>query len=258
MEGVGAGERGGGGKGEVGDAREVPNVTQCSPKKGRQTWKKRRAFSPHPNLMQVQDAPPLPPPRHPPCDDESGPPVVNYGNGSNRIVDSIVDNDENGGCDAGGYAEEVGEAADAGMAHSGADADLLPSGKIAWPPLLQPMMCVYMLSDEGSRRTYVGATVDLKRRIRQHNGELAGGARRTHGRAWDPCVAVTGFGEWKDALRFEYAWRRVCRRCKGRGVEWRMRGLVLLMSKTRWSSTSPLASTVPLVVHTKDAEAWVS
>ena len=212
--------------------------------------------------MQVQNVPPIAPPRDLPSDDESVLPAVINGSGSNRSIrttDEKSDIGGNGGCDAGGYAEGAGGAADADAAHSGADADLLPSGKIAWPPLLQPMMCVYMLSDEGSRRTYVGATVDLKRRIRQHNGELAGGARRTHGRAWAVCVAVTGFGEWKDALRFEYAWRRVCRRCKGRGVEWRMRGLVLLMSKTRWSSTSPLASTVPLVVHTEDcAEAWVS
>ena len=37
----------------------------------------------------------------------------------------------------------------------------------------------------GAPRTYVGVTVDLQRRLSQHNGELPGGARSTRGgRPW--------------------------------------------------------------------------
>lgn len=143
-----------------------------------------------------------------------------------------------------------GEAASVARTLDNPDSSPSPKWPPAWLPMPSPAMCVYLLADAG-RRTYVGATVDLRRRVRQHNGELAGGARRTHGREWTIVAAVTGFFEWRDALRFEHAWRRACRRAGGSGVDWRMRGLNRLMAQERWSSTSPLASTVPLVVHTR-------
>ncbi len=43
---------------------------------------------------------------------------------------------------------------------------------------------VYVLCSAGGR-TYVGVTTDVDRRVRQHNGELAGGARATRAhRPW--------------------------------------------------------------------------
>jgi predicted GIY-YIG superfamily endonuclease len=39
--------------------------------------------------------------------------------------------------------------------------------------------CVYLLKHENLNRTYVGITNNLKRRLRQHNGEIKGGARST-------------------------------------------------------------------------------
>lgn len=38
---------------------------------------------------------------------------------------------------------------------------------------------VYLLKHENLNRTYVGITNNLKRRLRQHNGEIKGGARST-------------------------------------------------------------------------------
>uniref|UniRef100_A0A7R9U3E7 GIY-YIG domain-containing protein n=1 Tax=Pinguiococcus pyrenoidosus TaxID=172671 RepID=A0A7R9U3E7_9STRA len=51
--------------------------------------------------------------------------------------------------------------------------------------------------DLSCRRTYIGETIFLKRRLRQHNGELAGGPRCTSDRA---CPVCSRDGEWKLAF----------------------------------------------------------
>lgn len=67
--------------------------------------------------------------------------------------------------------------------------------------------CYCLVSD--SERTYVGATVDLSHRLRQHNGELAGGARSTHREAgsWRVLHHVIGFSDKSNALSFEWHWK---------------------------------------------------
>lgn len=56
--------------------------------------------------------------------------------------------------------------------------------------------------------TYVGITNNLPHRLRQHNGELAGGARSTTRRAipgvaWRVAALVTNIEHKNDALSFE-------------------------------------------------------
>lgn len=71
-------------------------------------------------------------------------------------------------------------------------------------------MYVYCLATvETPLRTYIGATVDLERRLRQHNGELKGGARRTSARpgGWYRVCYVSGFKTWQEALQFEWRWK---------------------------------------------------
>ena len=47
------------------------------------------------------------------------------------------------------------------------------------------MWFVYLLRSEKTGHTYKGITTDVRRRLRQHNGLLSGGARRTRaGRPW--------------------------------------------------------------------------
>jgi hypothetical protein len=55
-------------------------------------------------------------------------------------------------------------------------------------------------------RTYAGVTNDLKHRLRQHNGEIAGGARATTtGRPWRISAITTGFENDKSlAMRYEW------------------------------------------------------
>lgn len=65
-----------------------------------------------------------------------------------------------------------------------------------------------LVSERG--RTYVGTTTDVARRLRQHNGELAGGARTTRaGRPWIIGRILGPFSGRGAALRVELALRRV-------------------------------------------------
>lgn len=113
---------------------------------------------------------------------------------------------------------------------------------------------VYLL-DNDRCGTYIGATTDVTRRLRQHNGELVGGSRQTAGRGpWRLALAITGFAQWKDALKFEFAWRRHCRRMV-RSAGWRQRALLRLLARPRWSSTSPCVADVALKVHAHDDDA---
>ena len=79
------------------------------------------------------------------------------------------------------------------------------------PPPRRTIVCYLLVPREG-RRTYIGATVDLERRLRQHNGQIRGGARATCGnRPWRVCCYVVGFLEWREALSFEWHWKKRAR-----------------------------------------------
>lgn len=66
----------------------------------------------------------------------------------------------------------------------------------------------YLLFTANQRQTYIGATVDPNRRLRQHNQELAGGARRTKGFVWQRALYIGGFPDWNATLQFEWSWKR--------------------------------------------------
>jgi len=62
------------------------------------------------------------------------------------------------------------------------------------------------LSSTHSRKTYVGCTKDRFRRLRQHNGEIQGGAKRTIvGRPWEMVCYFHGFPDKRTAYQLEYA-----------------------------------------------------
>ena len=76
-------------------------------------------------------------------------------------------------------------------------------------------MFVYLLVCDSA--TYVGATVDLNRRLRQHNKELVGGAHYTgrkvaQGHLWKRHCYVSGFPDWQATLQFEWRWKQLTRK----------------------------------------------
>jgi len=96
---------------------------------------------------------------------------------------------------------------------------------------------------------YIGATTCIERRARQHNGALCGGARRTalarsrsadgdEAAFWIPVLTVTGFRCFREALQFEWSFRKATRRA-GRNARVAAERLV---RTERWSD-------IPLVTH---------
>jgi predicted GIY-YIG superfamily endonuclease len=75
----------------------------------------------------------------------------------------------------------------------------------------RPICCCYLLQTmkpEARGFTYIGFTLTPWRRIRQHNGELKGGAKRTaRHRPWEMLAFVHGFSSKVKALQFEWAWQ---------------------------------------------------
>lgn len=61
-------------------------------------------------------------------------------------------------------------------------------------------------------KTYIGFTTTPAKRLRQHNGELTRGARRTtSGRPWKYVAIIRGFQDKVSAMQFEWAWQHVDR-----------------------------------------------
>jgi predicted GIY-YIG superfamily endonuclease len=106
------------------------------------------------------------------------------------------------------------------------------------------MFYVYLLECT-DKSTYVGATVDLEHRLRQHNCEISGGARATRmkvleGNAWERVLYVSGFPDWHTALQFEWAFKFYSRKYPKRmyPLERRLRGLMDLMHLEKSTSKS--------------------
>lgn len=67
----------------------------------------------------------------------------------------------------------------------------------------------YLLRSLKNGRTYIGYTTNFIKRLRQHNGEIVGGAKKTRrSRPWEIIYLVTGFSDHRSALRFEFRWQK--------------------------------------------------
>ncbi|GAB4832487.1 hypothetical protein Ancab_006509 [Ancistrocladus abbreviatus] len=74
--------------------------------------------------------------------------------------------------------------------------------------------CVYLiLSTNPPIKTYVGVTTNFSRRLKQHNGELKGGAKASRaGRPWVCACIIQGFSHRSEACEFESKWKSFSRK----------------------------------------------
>lgn len=105
----------------------------------------------------------------------------------------------------------------------------------------------YIICNKNS--TYVGVSPDPNRRIRQHNGEIRGGAKYTSskGPGWTFMCVVTGFDKIS-SLQFEWA----VKHCKPKGVggpENRIKKLLHILNKEKWTRNSRDAQLFNLTLH---------
>ena len=104
------------------------------------------------------------------------------------------------------------------------------------------MSYVYLLHSTDNS-TYVGATVDLERRLRQHNKIIKGGAHATSmkvnaGQTWERACYVEGFPDWQAALQFEWRWKQISRKLSNKLFPLKRRIIALKELLALDSSTS--------------------
>jgi predicted GIY-YIG superfamily endonuclease len=96
-------------------------------------------------------------------------------------------------------------------------------------------------TDENHKNlTYNGSTNNIVKRLRQHCGEISGGAKATHGKQWEVYALVTGFRTHVNCLSCE--WRikkptnKKVRPAKFCGVAGRIKGLNNVLMLDKWTN----------------------
>ncbi|XP_028776349.1 structure-specific endonuclease subunit slx1-like [Neltuma alba] len=74
--------------------------------------------------------------------------------------------------------------------------------------------CVYLIiATSPPIKTYVGVTTNFTRRLKQHNGEIKGGAKASRaGRPWICACIICGFTDRSEACMFESKWKASSRK----------------------------------------------
>lgn len=122
---------------------------------------------------------------------------------------------------------------------------------------------VYLLLSSDNA-TYVGATVDLNRRLRQHNKELKGGAHATgvkveKGETWIRAAHVKNFPDWQAALQFEWRWKQISRKLPAKMLPLERRlvavNMLLKMDRPTTKAKAYIEWTTPPELMLEDGEA---
>jgi len=99
------------------------------------------------------------------------------------------------------------------------------------------------INPEYENITYNGSTNNLIRRLRQHNGEIVGGAKATKGKGpWEFYVLLEGFQTHQEALSCEWRIKHPTntrkRPSKYNGLTGRVKSLNELISLNKWTTKS--------------------
>lgn len=113
---------------------------------------------------------------------------------------------------------------------------------------MEELFYCYMIYTTDTRHTYIGASTNPFRRLRQHNQELSGGAKATaiqqkKGLLWSLGCYLSNIPEWRSALQIEWRWKQLgrtsCKHVKD-PIDRRLYSLKKLLSFDK-----PTANSVP-------------
>jgi predicted GIY-YIG superfamily endonuclease len=113
---------------------------------------------------------------------------------------------------------------------------------------MEELFYCYMIYTTDNRHTYIGASTNPFRRLRQHNQELTGGAKATaiqqkKGLSWLLGCYLSNIPEWRSALQIEWRWKQLgrtaCKHVKD-PIDRRLYSLKKLLSFDK-----PTANSVP-------------
>lgn len=100
-------------------------------------------------------------------------------------------------------------------------------------------VCYCLVLKENDRDcTYIGFTLNMRRRLRQHRRCIKGGAKCTHRRLscdWVVAAIVHGFLTAREARQFEWAWKRLRGGNKTSPVTRRLQAMKTLMMRNQWA-----------------------
>lgn len=109
------------------------------------------------------------------------------------------------------------------------------------------MWSCYFIRSTTSNRTYNGSTNNLTRRLRQHNGEIKGGAYRTQiGRPWEYFAVLSGLPNHINALscewRLRYPSNKHKKESKYKGINGRIIGLNDVLKLDKWTNQCTISN----------------
>ena len=108
-------------------------------------------------------------------------------------------------------------------------------------------MYCYLLMDNKLEKSYIGITNDLEKRLRQHNGEIVGGAKYTRGLEWNRMCYIKNFIDKQALLQFEWYWKKVTTKTSGKTIiERRINALLKIDQQGKTTSKSKPFNQYPI------------